>query len=328
MNTGLMKASWHAAFAPATVANVNVGFDVLGFAIEGPGDRVRARRSDRPGVHISKVEGGVDVPLDPLKNTATRGIITMLDRMGTTRTGIEIEILKGVPRGSGLGGSASSAVAGVFAANAALGMPFQREDLFEFALEGEVAASGARHGDNVAPALFGGLQLVLDVDAPRILRIPVPPGMRAVVVHPNVEIETRQARGILSPTVPLATHVRQSARLGAFIAACHATGSEVSLPKYRALLKHALEDLVVEPQRKHLIPGFDQVRLAAVSLGALAAGISGSGPSVFAWLPPGVAPEPILLAMKRAFLQAGIDDCRSYVTPIGAEGARMLASDG
>lgn len=302
------------AFAPATVGNVAAGFDVLGQAFPALGDRVQARRSGPPGVRIAAVTGvATDLPRGAAENTAGRAVQSFLAMLGLP-IGIELSIDKGIPLGSGLGGSAASAVAAVVAANALLDRPLPPLALLPHAVEGEAAASGSRHADNVAPSLLGGLVLTLSVDPPLVCRIPVPAGVHCVLVHPRMFLATRDARARLRPEIPLALHAEQSALLAGLVAGCHAGDREI--------IRATLRDVVVEPQRAGLIPGFGAVQQAAMARGALGSSISGAGPSVFAWC-DAVDAAAIGAAMVAEFGRAGLA-CDCWVAPVGGEGARVL----
>lgn len=309
-----MNRNFAVAFAPASVGNVAVGFDILGHAFPVIGDRVRATRSATPGVRITAVTGvTAALPLDAAANTAGRAAQSLLAGQATD-WGVDLQIEKGIPLGSGLGGSAASAVAGVVAVNELLDRPLARTELLAHAVEGEAVASGSRHADNIAASLFGGLVLTVGGDAPRCTQVPVPARIRCVLVHPQLFLSTRAAREILNPTVPLADLVRQTANLAGFLAGCHSGDL--------ALIRACLEDVVVEPQRSHLIPGFDSVKRAAIAQQALGCSISGAGPSVFAWCEAAHA-EAVRAAMCAAFAAHG-QHCDHWVAPIGGEGATIL----
>jgi homoserine kinase len=302
------------AFAPATVGNVGIGFDILGHTVQSVGDRVSARRVAKPGVRIRSVRGvQMDLPLDAERNTAGRAVLSLWQASGAT-DGVELEIEKGIPLGSGLGGSAASAVAAVVAANALLETPRANLELLKFAMLGEQVASGSIHVDNIAPSLFGGLVLTVGVDHPRIKQIPVPPSIRCVLVHPHMSLSTRDARDILSRTVSLSDFVWQTANLAGFISGCYSNDLE--------MIRDAFEDVVIEPQRQALIPGFKDVRAAAMAGGALGCSISGAGPTVFAW-----CEEPcttsICDAMVAAFRASGLAT-DSWITTIEPVGARVV----
>ncbi len=310
-----MAISTATAFAPASVGNVAVGFDVLGQSFPVLGDRVRATRSDVPGVRIVEISGAAgELPRDAQANTAGRAVRSLFDA-GGARFGVELAIDKGIPLGAGLGGSAASAVAAVVAANELLEPPLARPGLLAHAMAGEAVASGSPHADNVAPSLIGGLVLTFGRDPPRIQRIPVPASVRCVVVHPRMFLATREARAILAPTVPLASAIRQLGNLAGFIAGCHAGDL--------AMIRAACEDVLVEPQRAGLIPGFADVKAAALASGALGCSISGAGPSVFAWCEEASAPAAAA-AMVAAFSRHGLA-ADPFLAPIGDEGACVLA---
>ena len=302
------------AFAPATVGNVGVGFDILGHAFGVIGDRVRAVRVPEAGVRIRAITGVAGpLPLEPDRNTAGQAVLSFLGAAAPT-FGIELEIAKGIPLGSGLGGSAASAVAAVVAANALLDAPLPAIGLLSHAIAGEAVASGARHADNIAPALFGGLVLTVGIDHPHVKQIPVPPTVRCVLLRPHMFLATQQARGILARLVDLSDVVWQTANLAGFLAGCYTN----DLP----LIREAFEDVMIEPQRANLIPGFPAAKRAALAAGALGCSISGAGPSVFAWCEEGHA-EAVRAAMLAAFRGEGLE-CDHWAAPIGGDGARIV----
>lgn len=303
-------------FAPATVANVSVGFDVLGFALEVVGDRVTVTRTRTPGVSVRRITGVVpDLPLDPRRNTASVAVQALVDAAAPD-AGFEIEIDKGISLGSGMGGSAASAVGGVVAANALLDAPLPTAELLPFAAAGEAAASGAPHADNAAPCLFGGLAAVVSADPLRVVRIPLPASLLCVLVHPHLIIETRAAREVLRSSISLKEHVQQSMRLCGFLAGCHAGDL--------GLIGRSMVDTLVEPQRSTLIPGFAAARDAARGAGAIGFGIAGSGPSVFAWVSDRAVAERVATAVQAAFADADLAT-DAWVSPIAARGARVVA---
>ena len=302
------------AFAPATVGNVGVGFDILGHAFAPVGDRVRAERSEQPGVRIRAISGIADgLPFEPERNTAGQAVLS-LARMQSLPFGLELSIEKGIPLGSGLGGSAASAVAAVVAANELLDSPLPKIELLPHAIAGEAVASGARHADNVAPALFGGLVLTVGIDDPRVREIPVPRQIRCVLLHPRMYLATREARGILTRLVDMSDVVWQTANLAGFLTGCF-TGD-------LALIRAAFEDVLIEPQRAKLIPGFLEAKRAALGAGALGCSISGAGPSVFAWCEEGIA-ITVRDVMLGAFALRGVN-CDHWIAPIGGDGARIV----
>lgn len=304
------------AFAPASVGNVAIGFDILGFSVDAIGDRVTVRRTASPGVTIKAITGiAADLPLEAARNTAGRALLAMHEALAPG-FGIEMSIEKGIPLGSGLGGSAASAVGAVVAANALLDTPLPRLELLKFAMQGEAVASGSMHVDNIAPSLYGGLVLTVGIDHPRVKQIPVPADVRAVIVHPHMFLGTREARAILSKSVPLSDFVWQTANLAGFISGCYTGDLD--------LLRASFEDVVIEPQRQALIPGFAAVRAAAMAAGALGCSISGAGPTMFAW---GRADSAAAVrdAMVAAFAarEIGTDP---WVVDIGTRGAFVEAA--
>lgn len=301
-------------FAPGTVANLGPGFDVLGLALEHPGDTVIVRRTDDPGVRIASIEGdGGVLSHDAGKNTAGIAATETLRRAGVPG-GVELDLAKGMPMGSGLGSSAASAAAAAVGVNHVLGEPLSPEELIACCVEAEAAVSG-RHADNVAPAVLGGCVLVRSVDPLDVRRLPVPAGLHVVVVTPAFELPTRQAREALPKTVPMATLVRNSANLSALIHALHTGDLE--------LLGRALDDEIVTPARMPLIPGCASVIRAARDAGSLGSSISGAGPSVFALCADATRAGEVADAMMRAFATAGLTST-AVVSPADCPGARVL----
>lgn len=303
------------AFAPASVGNVGIGFDILGHTIEAIGDTVHVERTAEKGVRIKAITGvATELPLEAAKNTAGQALKSLAEEQGLD-FGFEMTIRKGIPLGSGLGGSAASAVAAVVAGNALLETPLSKLELLKYAMKGEAVASGSVHVDNIAPSLFGGLVLTVGVDHPRTKQIPVPPGIRCVLVHPHMFLSTKEARGILSRTVSLSDLVWQCANLAGFISACYTNDLD--------MIRDAFEDVIIEPQRQALIPGFKDVKAAAMQNGALGCSISGAGPTVFCWCETPAA-EAIQRAMVGAFAAHGLA-CDTWISSIEATGARVVA---
>ncbi|HET7569505.1 MAG TPA: homoserine kinase [Gammaproteobacteria bacterium] len=301
------------AFAPAGVGNVSVGFDILGHSIAGPGDRATVRRIDQAQVRIDVIDGVVtDLPRDPMHNTAGRALIALRDALKLPY-GFAIELHKGIPLGSGMGGSAASCVAALVAANALLDAPLSREALYPFALDGEAVVTGARNGDNVGPMLLGGLVLTTPE---RLVPLAVPAEWHCVLIHPHCGIETRAAREVLRDPWPLADITRQSAHLALFLTGCARGDPE--------LVRAGFKDVLVEPRRVALIPGFDAVRKAAVGAGALGAGISGAGPSMFAWFADNTTAAHVAPLMQAALADTGLDS-DIYLSPVA--GPRAEISD-
>ena len=306
------------AFAPATVGNVAVGFDILGCALEAPGDRVTVERIDAPEVRVDSIEGLVtDLPMAAGENTATAGLVELVDDLGLDY-GLSVSIDKGIPLGSGMGGSAASAVASVVAADAVVDAELEREELLRYALVGETVASGAMHGDNVTPCLCGGLTLTRSVDPIDVVELPVPERIRCILVYPHRRIDTERARRVVPEEMAVARYVEQSANLAGFVAACYRDDLE--------LLERSLADVLVEPYRKNLIPGFSTVRRAAIAAGALGCSISGAGPSLFAWTTDD-REDLVAEAMRSAFVEEGAD-VDVWSGPISARGAYVVDSSG
>jgi len=308
------------AFAPATVSNVACGFDVLGFALHEPGDTVTAALSSTGGVTIAGIVGDLGrLPRDPLRNTAGVAAQALLDHVGDRR-GVSLTIRKGLPLSSGLGGSAASAVAAVVAVNALVGAGASLETLMACAFEGERIGAGSAHGDNIAPAVYGGFVLVRVPNPPDVVRLPVPAGLTAVVVHPDLEIETAKARALLGTHVPLADAIREWANLGAFVDALHRGDFD--------LLSRSLEDTIAEPRRASLVPGLAEIKRAAVDAGALGCSFSGSGPSLFALCRSIADGERVARAMTDAVVtHIGGAAPHTYVSPIAPHGARIVTTD-
>jgi homoserine kinase len=302
------------AFAPASIGNVAVGFDVLGHSFQAIGDRVSARRVATPGVTITSITGTtVDLPREPEKNTAGMAVLSMVRDLNLD-FGIELAIDKGIPLGSGLGGSAASAVAAVVAANALLSKPLTRLELLKFAMQGEAVASGAVHVDNIAPSLFGGLVLTVGIDNPNVKQIPVPSAVRCVLVHPHMMLSTREARKILDRSIDLANVIWQSANLAGFLTGCFTSDLQ--------LIRESLEDVIIEPQRQVLIPGFQAVKQGAMSNGALGCSISGAGPTIFAWCEQQDA-ERVRDAMVAGFTAHRMQS-DAWISTLDAVGARVV----
>jgi homoserine kinase len=305
------------AFAPATVSNVACGFDVLGFALQEPGDWVTARWIDA-GVRIDDIANdGGRLPREAAKNTAGVAAAALLRTLGERR-GVALRIQKGLPLSSGLGGSAASAVAAVVAVDALAGARSSLETLLACAFEGERDGAGSAHADNIAPSLFGGLVLVRTASPPDIIRLPVPEGLTAVVVHPELEIETSMARALVGPTVPLDAAIRQWGNLGAFVDALHRGDF--------AQLSRSLEDAIAEPRRAALLPGLAAIKQAAVAAGALGCSFSGSGPSLFALCRGRDVAGRVADAMTRAVRTHAGRAAQTYVSAIAREGARVVAT--
>jgi len=300
------------AFAPASVGNVGVGFDILGHSMAGAGDRADVRVIDEPVVRIAAIDGAVtDLPREPRLNTAGMALLALCDALSWPH-GFELTLHKGIPLGSGMGGSAASCVAALVAANALLEQPLPQEALYRFALDGEAVASGSRHGDNLGSMLLGGLVLATH---DRLLRIPVPRNWHCALVHPHCVLETRKARAALAGAYALDTFVAQSANLALVLAGCFRGDA--------ALVREGLADVLVEPRRASLVPGFARVKQAALDHRALGASISGAGPSVFGWYENRADAEAAAAAMQGAFAAEGMQS-DAFVAPIESPAAGLI----
>ncbi len=305
------------AFAPATVSNVACGFDVLGFALDEPGDEVTATFGPA-GVTIAAIEGdGGRLPRDAAKNTAGVAALALLTRLGDPR-GVSLTIRKGLPLSSGLGGSAASAAAAVVAVSALLGANVSKDTLVQCALEGERLGAGSSHADNIAPCIYGGFVLVRSTNPTDIVTLPVPAGLTAVVIHPDLEIETAMARALLGNTVSLHDAVQQWANLGAFVHALHTSDFD--------LLSRSLEDTIAEPRRAPLVPGLALIKRAAADAGALGSSLSGSGPSLFALCRGDETAARVAAAMTTAVKTHIGGEPQVYISRISGQGARVVST--
>lgn len=306
------------AFAPASVANLNCGFDSLGLALEQPGDKVSAIFNNEQIVRIVQITGdGGKLPLDAAANTGGAAVMALLKALGSNQ-GIDLQVHKNMPLGSGLGSSAASSVAAAVAANALLGSPFSKKQLFPFVLAGEAVASGSEHGDNVFPSLLGGIVLIRGYEPTDVVQLPVPQGLHIVVLHPDVEILTKDARNILPKQISLKHGIQQSANLAGLVAGLYTNDF--------GLIGRSLHDVFAEPYRAPLIPHFDKVRQAAMYGGALGFGISGSGPSMFALCDSQIRAKQVAELMQKALHGKGIA-FETYVSKINTTGAEIVAND-
>jgi homoserine kinase len=303
------------SFAPATSANMIVGFDILGFALYAVGDEVTLIKRNDGQIVIESIESEQELPLLSSKNTASIVIEKVCADLGVD-CGFSLRIKKGIAIGSGMGGSAASAVAALVAFNHFLETPLSNEQLAHYALFGEELASGGKHADNIAPCIYGGVTLTRSIDPIDIIRLPTP-NLQCVVIHPHLVVETKAARGILKSDVTMKNFVVQTANLAGFIAALYAKDME--------LLKRSLNDVVIEPQRAHLVPGFYQIKEAALNAGALACSFSGSGPSMFALSETTDEAREIAAKMVEGFMQLGVK-ADWWISPISNNGAHVIAS--
>ena len=304
------------AFAPATSANLAVGFDILGLALANVGDCVTLIPRNDKQIIIEQITAIDGIPLDPNKNTASFALQkACLDLR--IDCGFSITIDKGIALGSGMGGSAASAVAAIVALNGLLQTPLTKEQIVQYAMYGEELASGAMHADNVAPCVFGGITLIRSINPLDIIVLPYPK-LCCVIIHPQLQIETRAARKLLSPHVPMQTYVAQSAHLAATICAFYQKDTE--------LLKRSMQDLIIEPQRAALVPGFYAVKNAALAAGAIRATYSGSGPSILALTSSKDHAKLVSNAMLSEFVKLGII-ADSYIAPINPQGAHLIPEE-
>lgn len=318
-------------FSPATVANVACGFDILGFALETPGDVISISITDGEGITIRNEVAGLNMPLDPDKNTTTVAIKAYLDCLKASAStgaepssvttavlagskGIEVVFHEKIKPGSGVGSSSASAAAGVFGLNELFGRPLAKPDLVQFAMQGERAACGAAHADNVAPAVLGGFTLVRSYQPLDIITLPYPTDLYVALVHPQIEVRTEDARKVLPKEVKLTDAVQQWGNVAGLVAGL--------MKGDHALIGRSLQDVIVEPARSPLIPGYHAAKQAAMDAGALGCNISGSGPSMFALCSSRAIAEAVSKAMAQTFTQAGIDN-HTYVSGINAEGVRV-----
>jgi len=307
------------AFAPATIGNVSCGFDVFGLAVESPGDEVILTISDEPGVIIKKISGDEGrLPFEVEKNTAGFAVKKFLEKTGN-EVGVELELIKKMPLGSGMGSSAASAAAALCAVNKLTGAKFSKRELLPIAANAEKVACGSAHADNVAPSLLGGFTLIRSYNPLDVIKIPVPDFLWTVIVHPDVTVRTEDARDLLPKTIPLTLAVKQWGNIAAFTASL--------FMKDRDLLSRAMEDFVAEPLRKKLIPGFDNLKRVALESGALGCGISGSGPSVFVFTDSKDIAEICEKEITLLFAARGVES-DSYISKVNNDGAKILeASD-
>jgi len=303
-------------FAPATVANVVCGFDVLGFAVNAPGDEVVMRLVEKPGIVIKKITGDDGrLPLDAAKNTVSASVKHYLDYIGQPDLGIEIELHKKMPIGSGLGSSSASTVAGLFAINSLLDNRLTQQELVPFAMKGEELACGYGHADNVAPAILGGFVLIRSYDPLEIIRLPHPESLYCAIIFPEVDVPTRDARQMIRQKVFLKDAVTQWGNIAGLVSGLFLKDID--------LIGRSMKDILVEPVRSILIPDFYKMREMAMESGAVSFGISGSGPSVFAFTKSEA--DAVFITQKIAKHLAGLQiKSQTYVSPINDNGPIIL----
>ena len=297
--------------APATIANLVCGFDVLGLALNDPQDRMTISFSDKPGLSIEHIDG-YQLPTEPEKNVAGAALLSMMEEI-KEEVGFHLVIDKCIKPGSGLGSSAASSAGAVAAANQLLENKFSNEDLVRFAMAGEKLASGVKHADNIAPCIYGGVTLIRSIFPLDIISLKAP-ALYVTVVHPQIEVRTSDARQILRKEVKLKDAIRQWGNIAGLVAGIMKSDYD--------LIGRSLEDVIIEPVRSILIPGFDSVKAQSKECGALGGGISGSGPSIFMLSRTEAIAQKVEVVMKDIYTQAGID-FKTYVTTINAEGVRV-----
>ena len=303
-------------FAPASVANVGSGFDVLGFALCDVGDLIQVEESSKPGLVIEAIIGADNIPLDPAKNVCTVAAQALLNALdGKQKCGYKFTITKRVAAGSGLGSSASSSAAAVMAVNELLGSPFSRHELIPFAMKGEALASGAEHADNVAPSILGGFTLVQSYEPLRVVNLHYPEELAVTVVHPNVEVKTADSKRILRQSIPLKTAITQWANVGGLVAGLAQENFE--------LIGHSLHDVVAEPTRSMLIPMYEQVKILSHEMGSLGCSISGSGPSVFVLSESMDIAQNLAASLKSLYMDHLIS-CDVYLSKINKMGCQVI----
>ncbi|MFD0797151.1 homoserine kinase [Maribacter chungangensis] len=300
-------------FCPATIANISCGFDVLGVALDTIGDEMVVRKTQEKGIRITKLNGQ-QLPMETHLNVAGVAGLALL-AVSDYDGGFDIEIYKKIKAGSGIGSSAASSTGAVWAMNELLGKPFSTLELVKFAMEGERLASGVAHADNVAPALFGGFTLVRSYTPLDVIPIPSPAALYATVIHPQIEVKTSDSRKILKTTISLEDGIKQWGNLGGLVAGLFTSDY--------ALIGRSLEDHIVEPIRSILIPGFDAIKTTAMSKGALGCGISGSGPSIFAFSKGEQTAQKVGTGMKDVYKKIGID-FDVHISKINTSGIKRL----
>lgn len=302
-------------FAPGSISNMGSGFDIIGFPLDEPGDRIKLRKNNNGNIRITGIEGySKGISLNPQENVASYALQQMMDATGM-HMGVDIELEKNIMPGSGIGSSAASAAGVLVAFNALLGSPYSRDELVPWAMKGEELISAGAHADNVAPVLRGGINVIRSYSPLDIIRIPPPKDLWVAVLHPQIEIRTKLSRALLEETIKLKHAVKQWGNVAGLIAGLYTSN-------YR-LIGHSMEDVVAEPARADLIPGFWELKETALENGALGYSISGSGPSVFALCQGGDAAHKVSQAMAARYKFRNIA-FKTYISKVNAEGARTL----
>lgn len=301
-------------FCPATISNINCGFDILGLCLDGIGDEMIFRKTSEKGIRITKIFGA-DLPLQNEKNVAGVAALAIYNSVENIPFGIEIEIYKRIKTGSGIGSSSASAAGAVFGINELLENPYTREELVQFAMKGEVVASGSEHADNVAPCLLGNFTLVTGYNPLQVVSIKSPENLFAVVLHPHIEVKTADSRALLPENFLLKDVILQTASLGGFVAGLYT--------KDFKLISNSLNDFLIEKYRKKLIPNFDLIKNSAMENGALGSGISGAGPSIFALCEGKENAEKVRNAMQKEYSKSEIA-FDIYLSKINSEGTKII----
>jgi len=306
------------AFAPASVANVGCGFDIMGFSVEGVGDKVTIslQKDNNSDVILTGPYGHL-TPGERTKNTAGVAVNAYLQAIGKSHINLQILLEKNMPLGSGMGSSAASSAAAVYAVNQLFGCPLSTIDLIPFAMEGERVACGSAHADNVAPALLGGFTLIRSYSPLDIISVKCPDELYAAIVHPHIELNTSDSRRVLKNEVSVENAIIQSANTAGFMVALFQSDYE--------LLKRSMSDLLAEPKRIQLIPGFEAIRNTVMEAGAIGCGISGSGPSVFALCRGKLLATKVSEIMQKEFSKIGLYN-EGYVSQLNAQGTRIVDS--
>ena len=302
-------------FSPATIANVGCGYDILGFALEDLGEIMKVTMEGEPGLRIRSISGGYDLPVDPEKNLATIAAKALLESYGEETGGFSFELDKNIHPGSGLGTSASSSSAAVFAVNHLLGNPFSETELIEFAMQGEKAISGKVHADNVAPAIMGGFVGVRGYDPVDVFRLKYPEDLYVSIIHPQIQVKTMDAKRMLRSSLELSQAITQWGNVAGLVTGLAAGDLD--------LVKRSMKDEVAEPVRSMLIPYYDLVKQRALEAGAAGCNIAGSGPSIFAFSDSEKNAHVIRDAMLSPYRKGPVT-AHSFISKIGKEGVRVV----
>jgi homoserine kinase len=300
-------------FGPATVSNVGPGFDLLGFALESPGDEMIVRRNGTSRLVLYD-QSGYSLPTDPELNVAAVAVSSLLRELHS-KEGFDLVFTRKIPPGSGVGSSAASCAAAVVGINELLGSPFDMARLVSHAMEGEKVASGATHADNIAPALLGGITLIRSYDPLDIKHISYPEDLWCAVIHPNLEIRTAESRKMIPRTVPLETALKQCGNLAGLVAGL----ASADYP----LIGRSVTDLFAEPYRTHQLPDYGALKASALEAGSVGTGLSGSGPSVFSLCRGQEMATGVGQVMKSHFTTRGIES-RVYLSRISQAGCKIM----